>query len=366
MDKLVFLAHPVDLNSAYTLLGYWGSLASRIPKGVFKKILKSLPPYRFFYIDHFKSQTGREISGYAIVCPLLPEQMVGQEKAGAIRKIIAACNFAERLGAKIVGLGGFTSIISDQGLEVGNNSGIAITSGNTYTASITIEGLLKSANLMGFELKNTTVSIIGATGNIGSICTRVLSKKVGRLILVSRNQKKLREFVKNVKQKSFSKIEIFKQPHEAASQSDIILTATSAITTLIRPQDINPGSIICDVSVPSNIAREIISIRDDVLVFEGGFVQIPYPQQVANKKWYSLFKDGVIFGCLAETMILTLEKRFEDYSFGRNEITEDKIKEIYQMGLKHGFKLANFFYGDKRFSDKDLEKIRESRKKKND
>jgi hypothetical protein len=45
------------------------------------------------------------------------------------------------------------------------------------------------------------------------------------------------------------------------------------------------------------------------------------------------------YACLAETAILAMEGRFEDYTLGRN-ITIERVKEIYQLFKKHQFQLA--------------------------
>ena len=66
---------------------------------------------------------------------------------------------------------------------------------------------------------------------------------------------------------------------------------------------------------------------------------------------------GVIYGCFAEAIILSLEKRYENFSFGRGLITIEKIDEIRQLGLKHGFKVSNFYWGDKLIEEKKLSKI---------
>ena len=54
------------------------------------------------------------------------------------------------------------------------------------------------------------------------------------------------------------------------------------------------------------------------------------------------------YACLAETALLAMEGRFEDYTLGRN-ITMDRVKEIYKLSLKHEFKLAGlrFLFGHK-------------------
>ena len=49
--------------------------------------------------------------------------------------------------------------------------------------------------------------------------------------------------------------------------------------------------------------------------------------------------DGVAYACLAETVALALEGRYETFTVGR-DIEWEKVKEIYQLGLKHGMRLA--------------------------
>jgi fatty aldehyde-generating acyl-ACP reductase len=50
-------------------------------------------------------------------------------------------------------------------------------------------------------------------------------------------------------------------------------------------------------------------------------------------------------GCLLEGMVLAMEGRRDSFSKGRGQITPEKIEEIWEMALRHGFPLAPFFYG---------------------
>ena len=62
--------------------------------------------------------------------------------------------------------------------------------------------------------------------------------------------------------------------------------------------------------------------------------------------------------CLAETVVLALEGRYETFTVGRN-IEWEKVKEIYRLGLKHGMKLATISGVNGVYSDDDLATIRE-------
>jgi hypothetical protein len=66
----------------------------------------------------------------------------------------------------------------------------------------------------------------------------------------------------------------------------------------------------------------------------------------------------VAYACLAETIVLALEGRFENFTVGR-AIEWEKVREIYKLGLKHGMKLAAISGVNGPFSDDDIARVRE-------
>jgi len=62
-------------------------------------------------------------------------------------------------------------------------------------------------------------------------------------------------------------------------------------------------------------------------------------------------------------MILALEKRYESFSFGRGNITPEKMEEIKNLAKKHGFELADFYCGDKLIDQNRIEEIKRARTK---
>jgi hypothetical protein len=64
----------------------------------------------------------------------------------------------------------------------------------------------------------------------------------------------------------------------------------------------------------------------------------------------------VIYACLAETIVLALEGRFEVFTIGRDTEWE-KVKEIYKLGIKHGMKLAAISGVKGVYSDEDIAKV---------
>ncbi|HHW92849.1 MAG TPA: shikimate dehydrogenase, partial [Firmicutes bacterium] len=80
------------------------------------------------------------------------------------------------------------------------------------------------------------------------------------------------------------------------------------------------------------VARE----RDDVLVIEGGVVKVPAGTEF---NFNFGFPPGTAYACMAETMLLALEGRYECFSLGR-DITVAQVDEISRIAEKHGFELA--------------------------
>jgi hypothetical protein len=65
----------------------------------------------------------------------------------------------------------------------------------------------------------------------------------------------------------------------------------------------------------------------------------------------------VVYACLAETIVLALEGRFENFTLGRN-LEWKKVHEIYKLGLKHGMQLAAVSGINGAYSDEDIARVR--------
>ena len=63
---------------------------------------------------------------------------------------------------------------------------------------------------------------------------------------------------------------------------------------------------------------------------------------------------------IIEAIILALERRFESFSFGRGNITVEKMAEIRAIAEKHGFELAPFFWADKVINKDFIEEIQKT------
>jgi hypothetical protein len=135
---------------------------------------------------------------------------------------------------------------------------------------------------------------------------------------------------------------------------DMIVTSTSgAGKEILDIMKVKPGCVITDVARPLDLPASDVAKRPDVLVIESGEIELP--TKVKGLKSIGL-PPNVIYACLAETIVLALEGRFEVFTVGRDTEWE-KVKEIYKLGLKHGMKLAAISGVNGVFSDEDIAKV---------
>ena len=135
---------------------------------------------------------------------------------------------------------------------------------------------------------------------------------------------------------------------------DMIVTATSgAGKKILDIMKVKPGCVITDVARPLDLPPEEVAKRPDVLVIESGEILLPGKVSMKN---IGLPKN-VAYACLAETIVLALEGRFENFTVGRN-IEWEKVREIYRLGRKHGMKLAAISGVNGPFTDADIRRVR--------
>lgn len=328
MKTFAFVVHPITLQQ---LKDFWPA-SKIIPNFLIKTVLKTVPPFKLCHIKNVRSIQGTEIHGYFIVCPLLPKQMLDLDENFVLNRIIAAGHIAERLGAEIFGLGGYTSIVGDKGYTIAKNLKIAVTSGNTLTAWSVFEAIYRTAKVKNLNLNNARLAIIGATGSIGSLCTRKFSQYVPDITITARHADKLERLKDTILKISKARIVIENDVHKAVEDADLVVTTTSSPEALLDMQEFKSGSIVCDVSLPKNVNVKGKS-RKDITIIDGGIIKLPFPVDFGIKT--GLPRDN-IFACIAETMLLAFEEKFVNSSLG-DTIALDQIDKIAHVALKHGF-----------------------------
>jgi predicted amino acid dehydrogenase len=249
------------------------------------------------------------------------------------------------------------------GKDVADVLDVAVTSGNSYTVATALQGALKAAEVLDVDLARCTVAVIGATGSIGSVCSRFLARRVPRLILSARSKSRLKVLAETIQRESSTALKVEMDLGRAMAEADIVITATSSGGSIIQAEHLKTGAIVCDVAVPHDVCREVAHMRPDVLVIEGGLVEVPGDVDFGLDFGYP---PGLALACMAETMVLTLEKRFENFSIGRG-LDYERVQEIERLADRNGFRLAGFRAFDEPVTEEKIEQVKgfisESRKR---
>lgn len=352
MEKFAFIVHPLEVQDVARKFPF----ARFLPPALVERGAALLPPVKTSHITGVRSATGAEAEGWFVGCPLTARLMLQLPEEYVMGRIVAAAQLAERLGAGIVGLGAFTSVVGDAGVTVAQKVGIAVTTGNSYTVATALEGVKKAAELMEVELARSTAAVLGATGSIGSACARILARDMRHLILVGRNRSRLQRLAEHILVESGVSPQITTDAKGALRQADVVVTVTSAVDTVIEPEDLKPGAIVCDVARPRDVSRRVAELRPDVLVFEGGVVEVPGE---VDFRFNFGFPARTAYACMAETMILALEKRYENFSLGR-DLTVEQIEEIAVLAKKHGFRLGGLRSFERALTAEEIARVKEA------
>lgn len=349
MEKFAFIIHPLSLQD----MEHLSPLMRYIPGALIEACLKRKHPFKVSHITGIKSPVA-EAEGWFIGCPLTARQMMELPEDFVLERIIQCGEVAQELGAKIIGLGAFTSIVGDAGITVAKNLDIAVTSGNSYTVATAVQGTKQAAQLMGKDLKDCRAVVIGATGSVGAASVRLLAQEVRHITLVARHRTPLEELAQELISQDHCEVAISQEIHSALREADIVITVTSALDFLIEPEDLKPGAVVCDVARPRNVSREVSAKRNDVLVIEGGLINVP-----GNVDFHFDFgfPPHTSYACMAETMILALDGRYENFSLGR-ALDVNKVKLISQLADKHGFKMAGFRNFERAVTNEHIEEVR--------
>ena len=352
MDNFAFIIHPVepqkDVARKFPIFG-------KLPPGVIDYFSRFFPPVYLSHITGIRSDaTGNEIEGWLIACPMTPRRLMSVPASAAYRKIIQTGKLAERLGAKILGLGAFTSVVGDAGITISQGLSIPVTTGDSYTVAVAVEAALEAARRMGHNPADLTVAIVGAYGATGHACTQLLARQVPRMILVGRQQSRLQEIKEKAGTAGVS-ISIDTRL-SAIRQANLVLAVTSSFEPIIEAEYLSPGTVVCDVARPRNVSRSVVEQRNDVLVIEGGIVDLPGDVEFGFDFG---FPPGKAYACMAETALLALEGHYECFTLGRN-ISLDRVDQIAQIASKHGVRLAGFRSFERALTDEYIVKIREN------
>ena len=367
INRFAFVIHPLS-QKYLTNVKPLELLAKVSPPAVMDVVEKAVaysPPMVYSAVEGIRSPTGVEAKGWLIFVGGTPKQIMSHSPEFTYRQLLAAADMAKKLGAQIMGLGAFTKVVGDAGVTVAKRAPLPITTGNSYSASGALWAAHDAAARLGLvelekgkKIKGKAM-VVGATGAIGSACARLLARTAEEVHLVSPESAKLLVLEKSILRESpDAKLVLasYADSDRSIGDMDMIVTATSgAGKKILDIMKVKPGCVITDVARPLDLPPEEVAKRPDVLVIESGEVYLPGKVRM---KQIGFEDHNVVYACLAETIVLTLEGRFENFTLGRS-IEWKKVHEIYKLGLKHGMRLAAISGVNGVYSDEDIARVRD-------
>jgi predicted amino acid dehydrogenase len=357
MDTFAFIIHPIDpKRDVSRKFPFLGKVLTEKQIDFFSTFF---PPVYISEIEGITSlATGKVIKGWFIACPYTPRRMMQLPERTVYRKIVQTGRMAEQLGARILGLGAFTSVIGDAGVTIANALDVPVTTGDSYTVMMAVQAIRDAAKVMGIKMEDATVAVVGATGSIGRVCAELIAEEAARTLLIARDEQKLADLRDRLQVRARSELCISTKM-DVLKEAQLILTVTSAIHDVIRPEHLQPGSVVCDVARPRDVSAMVAAARDDILVIDGGMVDVPGP---VNFHFNFGFPEGKAYACMAETIALALEGRFEDYTVGK-DITLERVREITAIAERHGFRMSGFRSFEREVTEEQIEVVRRNARK---
>ena len=339
------IAHQESWKAAADVLGVLrGTGCAPIPDEDLKDIFPWIPPRAVCHVE-LRSVLGHSAHGIYIDSFIPPDRLgfeYRRENLGRVRDA-AAC--AIGVGARIVSLGGFSSILIEGDADLlPAKCETVFTTGNTLTVALIVQGIERMCALQGRDMSRATVLIVGATGDVGSGCARCLAPMVKRLVLNARNVDRLQNLEAELTKDHGTIVEIATDLQQVSVQADIVICVASLESPSLLLGRLSPNAIVCDAGYPKNLAP--IDTLKGCTVFYGGLGQVrggmSFTPDVHRVLHHHPFPN-VGQGCMLEGMLLALEGRFEPFSRGRGFITKERVQEIEAIAARHGIQLAPFY-----------------------
>jgi predicted amino acid dehydrogenase len=308
----------------------------------------------------------------------------------ALRKLIdEAIGIARQHGCTVIGLGQYTSMITQNCTDLVERD-IAVTSGNSLTVAMGVEGLVRAAAEAGIPPAMSTLGVVGAGGNISSAFASTMAERVSRIVLFGRPTAGAEEkcyrtafrvyrdlladmrhgdpgasegmaaeiyatrSAQSILRRQVSDGDLGQELFFALRaecgedrfirvsldlrelrESALVVAAANAAEPFIGPEHLRPDAVVCDMAVPLNTRREVARERSDVRVVRGGVMRLPFDEDLGLKA--IPLKPGHVFACMAETMLLGLTGIDCDYSYG--DLEKQRVKAIREIARVHGFEL---------------------------
>lgn len=312
----------------------------KLDEQTIKSVFSYMPPRDLFRVK-VRSANGQTVTGAYIETFIDPDKLVNGSAAANIRKVAAAMQYAIKLGARIVTLGGFCSIVLEGNIDIVGQSATKFTTGNTLTAAFVVKGIELAATQRRVDLASSNLLIVGATGDIGMAVTHYFKGKVKSLLVAARNAVRLEKLAMSLR----------KEGHEVGSATDyrVLLPEANVIvlvssSTSLSLEGCREDALVCDAGYPKN--TEVAFHPVCPTIFHGGMGQVKAGYEFLpdyRSTFYRYPLPDVSHGCILEAIVLAFEKAFTSYSAGKGNISVASMEEIFSWSCRNGITLAPFY-----------------------
>jgi predicted amino acid dehydrogenase len=236
---------------------------------------------------------------------------------------------AFELGCEFVSLGQFTSIVTRHGRSV-SPRGMSITSGNSFSAALAANVVRSVRAQLGMATADSTLAIVGATGDIGRVCAEILVPEFRRALVVGSGR---RDSTHRLKQIAHQVGAEWTCDLTAVRAANFVVCATNSVDLPLMSEHLGSGAVVCDVSMPATLDASSVCRRPDLVLLRGGIVRLPFGERLEIPGFP--LPPGCAYGCLAEGVLLAYEG-VPDMSFiGRSSVR--KVNQMEAIARRHNF-----------------------------
>ena len=290
-----------------------------------------------------KNILNNRIHFHYIIIPLDSAELERRHREGQRKKILnkiqKAVDLAISEGSRIISLGGYASILSDNGMAIAAPENAQIITGNTLTAASGLQRVLNELGSNQNFQKRNVIGIVGAHGNIGTIlCEQLITRNdlFKQVILIGRDQKQLNDLVTYLQKKIDIPTDVsidVQTDMRCLVRCDVIIISTNTNDPIIFSHHIKQDGmvLIVDNSVPAAVSKETLALPNVKNLPFASYIQL---LDDPNFLVSSYTPRGTVFSCAAEPMLCGLE----DVKIPlRGMISNEAVSLLTKIASKHGF-----------------------------
>ena len=336
--KVAWLFHLIDAADLLVLEPDAGRLSFADREQYLRHFAPRANPVVMSSFD-VRSTAEASVRFYAILLPFTSKQMkqwLDDHDFFRVRHSIdKAIKVARFVGCDVIALGQYTSIVTRNATTL-QLPQVGITTGNSYTIALALEAIEHAARERGVEPRTATLGVVGASGNIGQTCAEILAPRFARTLLMGSSKPSAVRRLAQM-QARLPRAQAVADP-SALATANVVLAAANAPEPFLAAEQFAPGAIVCDLSVPAAVRREVRSLRPDTLIIGGGIARLPFGEDHGIPGFP--LPPGQVYGCMAEAMLLGLEG-VRDATF-TGLLPAEHVFRLGAMAQRHGFALADY------------------------